>query len=46
MKGGETQQLRINKFVKPTKMKQYAIPVYFSADRKLLIFDFHDFVHA
>ena len=25
-------------------MKQYVIPVYFSADRKLLILDFHNFV--
>ena len=45
-KEGETQQLRINKLVKPLPIKQYVIPVYFSADRKLLILDFHNFVNA
>ena len=45
-KEGETQQFRINKLVKPIPNKHYVIPVYFSADRKPLILDFHNFVNA
>ena len=44
-KEGETQQLRIN-LSNLYQIKQYVIPVYFSADRKLLILDSHNFVNA